>query len=77
MLFLKAWGRKFSFSMERESFLEDLRIISDYRLSFLKSAGNLNPDEIIESGVNIYFMYIRPYLAKKAEVEITGLLKLI
>lgn len=68
--------RKFSSAAERECYLENLWIVSDYRLTFLKSAVNVQPDEIVENGVKSYFMYISPYLTKSAEAEIREILKL-
>ena len=68
--------RKFRSDMEREVYLENLWIISDYRLTFLKSAGNVKPDELIDKGVISYFMYISPYLADSAKSEILEILKL-
>ena len=58
--------RKFSSTDERDCYLENLWIISDYRLSFMKAAGETEPDRIIESGVKSYIMFMKPYLSESA-----------
>lgn len=67
--------KKFTSDAERDSYMENLWIISDYRLSFLRATGETDPDRIIENGVRSYFMFMKPYLTPDAADELDSYLK--
>ncbi|OQA98093.1 MAG: HTH-type transcriptional regulator MtrR [Spirochaetes bacterium ADurb.Bin218] len=66
--------KKFTSDLERKAYIENLWIISDYRLSFLRATGERDPENIIESGVRSYLMYMKPYLSPKAAQELDSYL---
>ncbi len=75
MLEEKGVLKKFTSDAERNSYMENLWIISDYRLSFLRATGETDPDRIIENGVRSYFMFMKPYLTPDAAYELDSYLK--
>jgi len=68
--------KKFNSDPERVCYLENLWIISDYRLAFLKAAGETDPDALIERGVMSYFMFMKPYLTEASSAEMERILKI-
>jgi len=68
--------KKFDSVPERECYLENLWIISDYRLAFLKAAGETDPDALIEKGVKSYFMFMKPYLAAGSSAQMEKILNI-
>ena len=68
--------KKFNSDPERVCYLENLWIISDYRLAFLKAAGETDPDALIEKGVMSYFMFMKPYLTEASSAEMERILKI-
>lgn len=66
--------KKFDSAPERECYLENLWIISDYRLAFLKAAGETDPDALIDRGVMSYFMFMKPYLTEESRAEMGRIL---
>jgi len=68
--------KKFNSVIERDCYLENLWIISDYRLSFLRAAGETDSGALIEKGVRSYFMFMKPYLTAVSSAEMEKLLNI-
>ncbi len=68
--------KKFNSPVERDCYLENLWIISDYRLSFLRAAGETDPEALIEKGVRSYFMFMKPYLTAGSSAEMQKILNI-
>lgn len=66
--------KKFDSPTERDCYLENLWIISDYRLSFLRASGETDSGTLIEKGVRSYFMFMKPYLAEESRIEMETIL---
>jgi len=66
--------KKFSSDQEREFYIENQWILTDYRLTFQKSTGGQAENEIVERGVLSYLSFIKQYLSDKARVEMEMLL---
>lgn len=66
--------KKFNSDAERKCYLENLWIISDYRLTFLRAAGETDPERIIENGVRSYFMFMKPYFTGENSMEMEDIL---
>lgn len=76
MLEEKGILKKFDSDAERECYLENLWIISDYRPAFLRAAGETAPEALIERGVKSYFMFMKPYFTEESRAEMERFLSI-
>jgi AcrR family transcriptional regulator len=76
MLEEKGILKKFNSAVERDCYLENLWIISDYRLSFLRAAGETDIEALIEKGVRSYFMFMKPYFTAGSSAEMQKILNI-
>jgi len=71
-LYLEEKGilKKFDTDDERNCYLENLWILSDYRLSFLRATGEGEDTDFVEKGTENYLMFIKPYLSGNSSLEL-------
>ena len=69
--------RKFSSSAEREMLVENLWIITDFRLTFLRISSEISEEKIINDGIAGYLALLSPYIEENMAAAFKSSIKKI